>query len=334
MLSAKNINRLRRQINPRARLPIWGLRLIMGAVLLTFSEVVMWQNPPEHTPLDWIARAVLYIALASILIDVTVRFQAHEIAGLALISGLYGLLSSAIVSHSVFTTLPWNLLLRGLGLQTGAGLYSLLFFVIVMRGRQLVLRELIGAASIGLLWGIWIKWYPVQPNIHWGLVAIESATLYLIGGFVLTGVLFLLVGPRFGVIREKDFQLLWWEWIVVGTPLFLALIIGMLDANVIPVLPLALVAVLIGIVLGALFLQRHGYEPSILAQVLFAAPNAQSYVILSVVFLVVGTFGSLLVADGDSPLGIAAYFLIISLGALWLPAASALVGIRAYRRED
>lgn len=330
---AQRYTRLFRQIRVRERLPIWGIRLILGAVLLTFSEIVMWQNPPSYSALDWISRTVLYVALAAILIDVTVRFQANEIAGLALVGGLYGLLSSTIVSHSAFTGLPWSLLLRGMGLQTGAGLYGLLFFVLVMRGKQIGLREIAAAAATGLLWGIWIKWYPVQQVVGWGAVTIESATLYLIGGFAITGALFLLVGPRFRVLREKDMQLQWWEWIIAGAPLFVALIVGMLDANVIPVLPLAVVAVIGGFVIGALLLQRYGYEPSILAQITFAAPNAQTYVILSIVFLVAGTIGALLTTNADSPLGAIAYFVIIGAGSLWLPAASALVGLRAYRRE-
>ncbi len=327
-------NRLLKQIRLRERLPLWSVRLILGAVLLTFSEIVMWQNPPSYSILDWIERAVLYIALAAILIDVTVRFQANEIAGLALVGGLYGLLSSSIVSHSAFAALPWSLLLRGMGLQTGAGLYGLLFFVLVMRGKQISVREIGVAAVIGVLWGIWVKWYPVQAVVGWGAVPIETATLYLIGGFVITGALILLVGPRFRVIREKDMQLLWWEWIIAGAPLFLALVVGMLDANVIPVLPLALMAVIGGFVIGALFLQRHGFEPSLLAQITFAAPNAQTYVILSVVFLVTGTVGAILTTDANSPLGVIAYFVIIAAGSLWLPAASALVGLRAYRRES
>jgi hypothetical protein len=329
-----SISQLLKTIHVRERLPIWSLRLILGAILLVMSEVIMWQNPPSHTPLDWVWRAVQYFALAAIVIDVTVRFQARDIAGLVLVGGLYGLLSAGIISKDIYTNLPWTLLLRGMGLQTGAGLYGLLFFVLIMQGRDVDPRAIVGAVGIGLLWGVWIKWYPVQTITNWGPVTIESATLYLIAGFVLVGALVLGIGPRFGSFREPSLQLEWWEWIVVGTPLFISLIFGLLDEKVIPALPFGLVVLLVLIILGALILNRHGTDPSILANLTFAAPNAFSFVALSITCLVAGTIAATLTAGADSPLGVVAYLVIIAAGSIWLPAASALVGLRAYRRDE
>jgi hypothetical protein len=327
------VSRLRANFHPRARLPIWGLRLILGGVLFAFSEIVMWQNPPAHTALEWLWRGLLYICLAALVIDVTVRFQARDLAGIALVGGFYGLLSTATVGRDVFVNLPWNLLIRGMGLQTGAGIYGLIFFVTVLQGRTIGPREIGGAAAIGALWGVWLKWYPVQKVTSWGAVTIESATLYLVGAFVLVGALFIVVGPRFRVVREQAMQLEWWEGLLVGAPIFIALFTGLLDERIIPVLPFLLVAGLIVIVCGALFLNRHDTEPSYLANITIAAPNAQTYVLLAVVFLVTGTLTASLVADADSPLGVGAYWLIVIAATLWLPAAMAIIGIRAYRRE-
>ena len=323
-----------KRIHIRARLTVWRLRLILGVVLLTFSEVVMWQNPLVHTPLEWAARSVLYVALAAILIDVTVRFQANEIASLALVSGLYGLLSASIVSHTALTALPISLIVRGMGLQTGAGLYGLLFFILVLRGRQLEPRDIAGAISIGALWGIWLKWYPIQQNVAWGDVPIETATLYAVVAFIIIGALLLIVAPRFVVVREPELQLQWWEWIVVGIPLFIALFVGLLDETVIPAIPLVVVAVVVGAIIGALALHKHGVEPSALAQILFVAPNAQTYVALSFAFILTGTLSASLITNADSPIGVGVYLLIVAVGSLWLPAAFALVGLRAYQREE
>lgn len=99
--------------------------MILGAMLLAISEIVMWQNPPAHSLLEWATRAVLYVALAAILIDVTVRFQAHEIAALGLVCGLYGLVCGTIVTHNALNALPISLIVRALGLQTGAAFYGL-----------------------------------------------------------------------------------------------------------------------------------------------------------------------------------------------------------------
>jgi hypothetical protein len=115
---------MRQRIRVRERLPVWGLRLILGVILLTLSELVMWQNPPAHRLLDWPVLLILYVALAAILLDLTVRFQARGPATLLLVSGVYGLVSAAIINHGAFDNLPYSLIVRGMGLQTGAGLWG------------------------------------------------------------------------------------------------------------------------------------------------------------------------------------------------------------------
>jgi hypothetical protein len=207
--------------------------------------------------------------------------------------------------------------------------------VLVMRGRDVEPIHLIGAAAIGVLWGIWVRWYPVQPTVGWGAVPIETASLYIVGGFVVIGALLILIGPRFRVVREQEFQLLWWEAILVGIPLFVGLVGGMLDANVIPVLPLLIVLAISAVFVRALFLQTHGHDPSIIAEMTITAPNAQTYVLLSITFLVAGTLSAAVIgSDPNTIIGAGTYIVIAALGGLWPPAAVALIGVRAYRRED
>src|SRR5512143_1475373 len=111
---------MRQRIRIRERLPIWGLRLILGIILMTIAELVMWQNPPAHAWIDWPLLLILYVALAAILMDLTVRFQAHGLGPLLMISGLGGLISATIINRSAFATLPYSLIAQGMGLQTGA----------------------------------------------------------------------------------------------------------------------------------------------------------------------------------------------------------------------
>lgn len=327
------IARLRSNFHPRQRLSTWGLRLVLGAVLLTFSEAVMWQNPVAHSAADWLARAILYVCIGAILLDVTVRFQARDIAGLALVGGLYGLLNGGLIGRDVYTNFPWNLLLRGMGLQTGAGIYGLLFFILVIQGRQVDWRAILGAVVVGALWGIWLKWYPIQTVTSWGAVSLETGiTVFLVCAGV-TGLLFLLFAPGFSVIKEDSLLLEWWEAILVGIPPFIALISGLLDEALIPAALFALVVVIIAVIIGALNLNRHGSDPSFLANITIAVPNPATFLILVAVFLTTGALAATITTDADSPLGIATYWIIIAAGALWLPAASVLVGIRAYRAE-
>src|SRR5437868_2588862 len=152
LLFMLRLRQLLQRIKVRERLPVWGLRLLLGAILLTLSELVMWQNPPSRSPLDWLGLLILYVGLAAILMDVVVRFQVRSPATLVLASGLYGLVSSALINHSAFENIasgPYGLLVRGLGLQTAAGLYGLLLFIVVMRGKQAEPLQAAGAAAVG-----------------------------------------------------------------------------------------------------------------------------------------------------------------------------------------
>lgn len=330
---------MRQRIRIKERLPIWGLRLILGVILLTLSELVMWQNPPAHGLADWPLLLILYIGLASIMMDLVVRFQAHDLPELLLISGLYGMVSSAIISHSAFDNLPYSFIIRGLSLQTGAGLYGLMLFIWVMRGKSPDPIRIGAAAGIGILWGIWVHWYPIQPRFQWGEVSLQTAQLYVLPALVVIGLLFNFVAPQFRFIREKQMELLWWEAIVVGVPLFITLIAGMLQTtptgdSLIPVIPLALMILIGGCMVWALFYQRGGYEPSILAQMMFVAPNVITFIVLAIAFLAAGTFSYSLINGPDSPVGVAIYWLVFAFGSGWIPLASLLVFWRYYRKRN
>ena len=323
---------MRQRIRVRERLPVWGLRLVLGVILLTLSELVMWQNPPAHQLIDWPALLILYTALAAILIDLTVRFQARGPAALLLVSGVYGLVSSAIISHSAFDNLPLSLMVRGMGLQTGAGLYGLLLFISVMRGKQVEPLQIAGAAGIGALWGIWVHWYPIRTVANWGLVPIETATLYVLPALVIVGLLLLVAAPRFRFFREKQMELLWWEAIVAGIPLFIALMVGMLQESI-PFLWLLVVVGVGAFMVWALSYRKRGFEPSVLAEITFAAPNAITYIVLAITFLVAGTLAYGLIDNADSPIGIGVYLLVLAFGFAWLPGASLLIFWRAFREQ-
>ncbi len=315
---------MRQRIRVRERLPIWGLRLVLGVILMTIAELVMWQNPPAYAWFDWPVLLILYVALAAIVMDLAVRFQAHGLARLLMISGLGGLVSATIINRSAFLTPPYSLIVQGMGLQTGAVLYSLLLYVLVMRGKPLAPPHIAGAAVLGVLWGIWAHWYPLRTITGAVVVPLETAQLYLIPALVIVGVLINFVAPRFRFFREEQMELTWWEAIVAGVPLFITLIVGMLQNTIL--LVWLLVAIAIGaFIVWALFQSRGGYEPSILAEAMFAAPNTISYIVLAITFLVAGTLAYGLVTDRDSPIGIAVYLLILMSGFMWLPGTSVLL---------
>jgi hypothetical protein len=315
------VESLRRQIDLKDRLPVWRLRLVFGGTLMLFSELV-----------EWPVLLVLYVALGSIMLDLIARFGAFTPAALGLASGVYGVVAGSVINHAAFENLPYGLLVRAMGLQVGAGYLALILFVVVLRGRPPELPHLGIAALIGLAWGIWLHWWPIQPSAGWGLVTMEYAQLVLIVGLVLVGALYAIVAPRFGILRETQMGLYWWEMILVGVPLFITLLVGMVQ-RVIPFGPLLFPAAIGGFCIWALRQQSREDEPSVLGNLTFLAPNLISYVALAVAFLLAGALAYPLVADMDSPLGVALYVILLGFGSAWLPFASGLILWAGLRRS-
>jgi hypothetical protein len=321
---SQTVRTLRERILLRPRLPVWRLRLAFGLLMLAFSEMVAWQNPPARQWFEWPLLVILYTCVGAFFLDVAVRFSARSPAAIGMACGVYGLIVSAVFHHTAYVSFPFGLLLRGLGLQVGMGFLGLMAFILVIRGRQLEPLHLVGAVLTGAAWGIWIHWFPLQETANWGLVTLESAQLWLIVPLVVAGAAFELLVPRFGTVREPQIALTWWEAILFGAPLFFALLIGLLT-NAIPALQLLLPAGIGAYCVWALRFQAAENEPSILAEITFAAPNLITYVILVGILLLVGSVSYGLVSGPDSPFGVAVYFIVLGFGTAWLPFASGLM---------
>ena len=73
----------------RDRLSGWGARLSFGALLLVFSEWIVWQTPTTYDGLEWLALAAVYLALSGIMLDLIARLNANDVFSLLLLAGLY-----------------------------------------------------------------------------------------------------------------------------------------------------------------------------------------------------------------------------------------------------
>jgi len=333
------MRQLLQKIRVRERLPMWGLRLMLGAILMLLSELVMWQNPLQHSLLDWPVLLVLYVCIAALMMDVIVRFQVNEPATLIIASAVYGLITSGIVNHSAFANLadgPYGLLVRGLGLGSASGLYGLLLFIVVLRGKSAEPLQVFSAMAVGVLWGIWVHWFPIQPRIGWATpehpVRIEDASLYLAIGLLFVGLLLAFVVPRFRFVREQQMELLWWEAILTGIPLFIALVVGMIQ-DLIPALPVLIFIGIGGFLVWVLSYQQHGTDPSVLAEITFPAPNVITYLVLSVAFFVAGTLAYNLITGPDAIAGIIVYWVAFVYGTFALPVAVLIIFWRVFRAQ-
>ncbi|GAB4546632.1 MAG: hypothetical protein OHK0023_06570 [Anaerolineae bacterium] len=314
---------LPQKIKLRARLPIWAVRVLFGGVLLIFSEIIVWQNPTARDWYEWLALYILYTALGAFFLDVISRFRVVTPAAVGLACGIYGILSGTLINHSLFDNLPFGLILRTLGLQVGAGFLALMLFIIVLRGKPPEIWHIAAAIITGAAWGVWAKWYPQQTLVGWeSLTTAQAQTLLVVPLFLLAGGFGVL--PRFQTLTERVFLLTWWEMILCGAPLFIALMLGV-ALGAIPFFLLIIPVILISYCVWALNAQKSGDTPSILAEITFAAPNFATYLILASGIVVTGSIAYAAIPDKDSPIGAALYILVFGFGIAWLPFASLLL---------
>lgn len=309
----------------------WGNRLSFTALLVAFSEFVVWQHPAGYTPLRIIGFVVVYGALAAIALDLIVRLRASDAASLLLIAGAYGLANGTLISQVSTRDLPVSLLVRPLGAQTLAFLGALAAFRLLLSGRRASILHLLVAAIVGLAWGVWVRWAPGASNGTIESAALETA---LVATGLALAVCLLLAGiaAREPVRRAEDWLLGPGEWIGAVAVLVAALAIGLARGEIGGAgagIVLALIAFLIGMLSATRKLRgtRSPLDPITPPR----APGAIGWLAMIALFLAAGWIGHALPGSGDrAPQGDLLIGLLLGFGALWPPVVSALVGVQAF----
>ncbi len=315
----------------RERLNGWGARLSFAAVLLVVSEWGVWQTPIRFGVLDWLGVGVVYVALAAMMLDLIARLRLRDLPGLMLIAGVYGLLNATLISHITARDLPASLLVRPLGAQPLAFLAALAVFQILASGRATGPLEFVAAAGAGLVWGIWVRWFPVVSTAPIPAVAAGEAVAALGIGLLACAALRALLPPS-TMRRPDDWQLTLPEWGLTGAILVAALAVG-LSRDVIGRIDVAIVVALGSFLLAVLVASqsvRRG--PSVLHAVTPPRrPNPAAWFIVLLPLLGAGWIGYHLPGSGDSSTQSDILFGALTLfGVLWPPVVSALVGMQAF----
>ncbi|MBN1202051.1 MAG: hypothetical protein JXJ20_09365 [Anaerolineae bacterium] len=315
----------------RDRLTGWGARLSFGALLLVFSEWVVWQTPTEYDLLEWGALAAIYLALAAVMLDLIARFNASDIFSLLLVAGIYGLINATLISHITTRDLPLSLIMRPLSAQPLAFLGALAAFQVLASGRATGPFDFVIALGVGLVWGVWVRWFPVTSEESIPTVDIGPALLALLIGLLACALIRYLV-PRAAIYRREDWQLLPAEWWIVGGVLAFTAVIGNYQGYITNA-GLALAGLLAGFMVITLYttlpMRRDAFY---LASVTPPRrPNPAAWLILIIPFLLAGWIGYSLPGSGDqSPQSDLLFGALMGFGIVWLPAVSTVIGVRAF----
>jgi hypothetical protein len=164
----------------------WLLRLLLAGLLLFGSEVLLWTNLLERTPLDWLLAIVGYVALATLVLDLAVRYRVRDLYDAMALMAIYGLCAGLFVNPEVAQLeFPRTFVTRMLGGYTLLGLQMFGLFLVLTSGENLRYSRLLVGFSLwlGFYWGIWMRWAP--PLV--GLFSEVDPEVMLISVSILAG---------------------------------------------------------------------------------------------------------------------------------------------------
>lgn len=315
----------------RERLSGWGARLSFGAVLLVASEWIVWQTPTRFSALEWIGLAVLYLALAAIMLDLVTRLNVSEVFSLFLLAGIYGLVDATLISHVTARDLPISLIVRPLSMQPLAFMVALAAFRILASGRATGPLDFLAALGIGLVWGVWVRWFPEVSDEPIPAVKIGTALAALAVGLVACGALRYIVPPA-DIYRREAWLLTRVEWLLSGGITLAALVLGLAQKDI--TRPGLGIVVALGSFMAAVLYAtvplRRG--ASFLAAITPPRrPNPAAWLVVIVPFLVAGWVGYSLPGSGShSTQSDLLFGALTGFGIVWPPAVSTMVGVRAF----
>ncbi len=278
----------------------------------------------------WLTRAILILALTVALLDVVERFQIGELFGLLVVAGLYGLLNGALIARSAFVNLPASLVTRALGVQTLAAIMGLLWLSWMLDGRGFLPTRGVVLAAVGLLSGIWLRWYPLLPANAFPVPPLSAALLMLILSLAILGLLIQLarwLPPE----PEWSFRLGWGGWTLVIAGLMLAFW-SAARAGAIDAADGALLGALLGYLVMLLFFLRGRTRQPFFRRVVPPGPvSLPVYLLYGALVILPAAVGYSLPGDGPEGLPLVAMTACITIfGVTWLPGISLGIGLRAY----
>ena len=313
------------------RLTTWSIRVDFAVILLIFSELLVWQTPTEFTALEWIGIALVYLALAAVLLDLIARFNANDLFSLMVVAGVYGLLDGTLISRITTHDLPLSLVVRPFAVQPLVFLLALGAFHILTSQRRMALFVPLVAAGVGLLWGIWLRWFPEVTD--------EALTIPEIGpaiGTLAIGLVACLVirywPQTAGILHHTDWLLTPIESALVGMVLLGALMAGV-SQDALSGGGIGVVATLLAYLLLLLFFtQSMRRGPSFLEPLTPPRrPDPVTWLVLIVPLLVMGWVGYNLPGSDDRSIQSDILFgALTAYGVVWLPGISTVMGIRAF----
>jgi hypothetical protein len=208
---------------------------------------------------------------------------------------------------------------------------ALAAFQILTSGRATGPLEFLIALGVGLMWGVWVRWFPVVSDEHVPAAEIGPALLALGIGLAACGAIRVSLPPA-GPYNREDWLLTPVEWALSGGALVAALGIGVARDDISRA-GLGVVLTLIAFILIMLYTTLPLRQKKSLLDGITPPrrPNLAAWLLLIVPFLLAGWIGYHLPGSGESSAQSDLLFgALTGVGIVWLPVVSSVIGVRAF----
>jgi hypothetical protein len=314
---------------------VWRVRILLAAAFFSGSEILLWTNPTGRPLADWLIILPLYILLATVILDLFSRYRLRDFAGVMTLAGIYSLLNALLINPDTsLIEIPRTLVTRVTGAHTLLGLEMLVLFL-TLTGQNFRRVALFGAVVVGLAWGTWVRWSPLETEVTYETASLETMLMLGIGGAVVILLFAAFAYNRGKTLTPQSILLNNREGMFIGL-VFFGLVLLRIAQGAVDVSALVLVCVLLGLCWAILWFRRGTKLSPMLEEHFPVRPPSLLWLVTVFALLFAsGVFAynqPLTGLDEINQLTLVVYGFTL-YGLAWLPAVSLLIGLRAYMRQ-
>jgi hypothetical protein len=314
----------------------WLIRLLLAVLLMFGSEILVWVNPPGRSLVDWLLLVPGYLLLATLLLDFTVRYRVRDLFGALVLAGIYSLLAALILNPQYsFFEMPRTFLTRVMGAHALLGAEMIGLFLALTGGNKRDVRRLLlaGCLVVGLAWGIWVRWWPIDE----GLPPVDLTTMLAYGAAGLVGIggLLAFIPARTTDLTPDHLRLSRIGWGILFLALVAMFVLRLL-LNQIDLGGLILAGILLVICWAILWFRERAKDDSLLDGHVPVRRLSLSVLLPGLILFVVAAIAAYSLpliqieqANQLSLIGVG----FTAYGLTWLPTVSLVLGARAYGRQ-
>ncbi|MFP4321396.1 MAG: hypothetical protein ACLFTK_02985 [Anaerolineales bacterium] len=312
----------------------WLHRALFGGLCLILGELIAWQGAARYGPLDWLALWLIYSALGAAALDAIARYRVTTPSTLMLVAGGFGLghamLTGTINISAGTQAFVVDLILLPLGAMPLVFLVALGSLRALLSGEAVGLRAFIGAGLVGIAWGIWLRGFNDIESITIRTTTLAENAPFVLIGLALIGLVTWAVSPQ-RYTNDYDWRLSPYDAVAVGLVLGVTLLLR-LDAAYVDTLGASILASLLVIITLMVVFTRNIRPADALTDITPPQkPHLPSWFLLGLPLLAGG--GAAWEFGAGDPFFVAGMFqALLVFGTLWLPLASAQLGVAAMAR--